>query len=101
MHALDPVQYSYNAEYLSAVTRTVGFYNHLRVYVALNVWANVWAETSYSCISVIFNLCAKQRTPKCVRRRVDHDRHQKFMQRRTGSEVIARASLVSKSGTYP
>lgn len=49
MHALDPVQYSYNAEYLSAVTRTVlvGFYSHL--YVALNVWANVWAETSYSC----------------------------------------------------
>ena len=87
MHALDPVQYSYNAEYLSAVTRTVGFYSHL--YVALNVWANVWAETSYSCISVIFNLCAKQRTPKCVRRRVDHDRHQKFMQRRIGSEVIA------------
>ena len=35
MHALDPVQYSYNAEYLSAVTRTVGFYSHL--YVALNV----------------------------------------------------------------
>ena len=98
MHALDPVQYSYNAEYLSAVTRTVGFYNHL--YVALNVWANVWAETSYNCISVNFYLCAKQRTPKCVRRRVDHDRHQKFMQRRTGSEVIARASLVSKSGTY-
>ena len=71
MHALDPVQYSYNAEYLSAVTRTVGFYSHL--YVALNVWANVWAETSYNCISVNFYLCAKQRTPKCVRRRVDHD----------------------------
>ena len=99
MHALDPVQYSYNAEYLSAVTRTVGFYSHL--YVALNVWANVWAETSYSCISVIFNLCAKQRTPKCVRRRVDHDRHQKFIQRRTGSEVIARVSRLSKSGHHP
>ena len=78
MHALDPVQYSYNAEYLSAVTRTVGFYIHL--YVALNVWANVWAETSYSCISVIFNLCAKQRTPKCVRRRVVQDRHQERRQ---------------------
>ena len=78
MHALDPVQYSYNAEYLSAVTRTVGFYSHL--YVALNVWANVWAETSYSCISVIFNLCAKQRTPKCVRRRVVQDRHQERRQ---------------------
>ena len=35
MHALDPVQYSYNAEYLSAVTRTVGFYIHL--YVALGI----------------------------------------------------------------
>ena len=57
MHALDPVQYSYNAEYLSAVTRTVGFYNHL--YVALNVLANVWAET-YSCriLSQSFLICA-------------------------------------------
>ena len=56
-------------------------------------------RTAVSQSIFICHVCAKQRTPKCVRRRVDNDRHQKFMQRRTGSEVIARASLVSKSGT--